>query len=313
MPKVFVTDAEQGRIPLSITRSLGRKKIQVYNGGYLGITPVYFSRYCTKKVKYPFISARPGKFKKFIFKYLKENKFDVVFPVMNESVLFFSKHQEELSKYTKIPLVGYEKLIIAADKAKTMELAEKLRVPHPKTHYIYDKLELRQVANELAYPVIVKARRSYGSRGVKICRNKLHLKRAFRHISKLYGTPIIQEYIPEGGDAIGVSCLFDYNHREKAVFAHKRLRQYPIKGGPSTLRESIRHKEAEEIAVKVLKKLKTLNASYNVFIHYSPNGKDLHFHIEVAPRFAVWAGFEFSSNDAINSVTPEDAAKFYRG
>jgi UDPglucose--hexose-1-phosphate uridylyltransferase len=68
-----------------------------------------------------------------------------------------------------------------------------------------------------------------------------------------------------------------------------------------------------EILKNILIKLKKLNAAYNFFLHYAPKGEDLHFHIEVTPRFAVWAGFEFSSNAIINSVTPEDAAKFYRG
>ena len=34
---------------------------------------------------------------------------------------------------------------------------------------------------------------------------------------------------------------------------------------------------------------------------------------EVAPRIATWAGFENSTDITINSVPPEDAAKFYRG
>jgi UDPglucose--hexose-1-phosphate uridylyltransferase len=67
-----------------------------------------------------------------------------------------------------------------------------------------------------------------------------------------------------------------------------------------------------DILGKILKKLKDLDASYNFFLHYSPKGKDLHFHIEITPRLATWAGFEFSSGIIINSVSPEDAAKFYR-
>ena len=68
-----------------------------------------------------------------------------------------------------------------------------------------------------------------------------------------------------------------------------------------------------EILGKILGKLKELNASYNYFLHYSPPTENLHFHIEVTPRLAEWAGFEFSTDAIINSVTPEDAAKFYRG
>ena len=68
-----------------------------------------------------------------------------------------------------------------------------------------------------------------------------------------------------------------------------------------------------EIMKKILKKIKNLGADYNYYLHYAPKGEDLHFHIEVIPRIATWAGFEFGSGETINSVSPEDAAKYYRG
>jgi len=70
-------------------------------------------------------------------------------------------------------------------------------------------------------------------------------------------------------------------------------------------------KNLAEILNKVLKKLKKINMSYNYFIHSSPKGENLHLHIEITPRSAVWAGFEFSTDMIINSVSPEDAAEFY--
>ncbi len=72
-------------------------------------------------------------------------------------------------------------------------------------------------------------------------------------------------------------------------------------------------KDLASIMKKVLDKLRQINAPYNFYLHYSPDNEDLHFHIEFTPRFANWAGFEFSSNDIINSVSPEEAARFYRG
>ena len=41
-------------------------------------------------------------------------------------------------------------------------------------------------------------------------------------------------------------------------------------------------------------------------------GQDLHFHIEITPRFEKWGGFELSTGAIVNSIMPEDAAKFYR-
>lgn len=67
-----------------------------------------------------------------------------------------------------------------------------------------------------------------------------------------------------------------------------------------------------DILKKVLVKLKELNAPYNLWIHYAPRGKDMHLQLIVAPRLAKWAGFEFSGT-VINSVSPESAAKWYRG
>jgi len=64
---------------------------------------------------------------------------------------------------------------------------------------------------------------------------------------------------------------------------------------------------------KILIKLKKMNASYNFFLHYAPQGNDLHFHIEITPRLGKFGGFEYSTGATINSVMPEDAAKFYRG
>ncbi len=68
-----------------------------------------------------------------------------------------------------------------------------------------------------------------------------------------------------------------------------------------------------EILKKVLLKLNELGLPYNFFMHNSPANENLHFHIGVCPRSAVWGGFEIAGNDVINSVSPEDAAEFYRG
>ena len=67
------------------------------------------------------------------------------------------------------------------------------------------------------------------------------------------------------------------------------------------------------ILKSILIKLKELNAPYNICLFYSPDESDLHFHIEICPRFSTWAGFEILTNDIINPISPEDAATFYRG
>ncbi|MEM4397921.1 MAG: galactose-1-phosphate uridylyltransferase [Candidatus Woesearchaeota archaeon] len=73
--------------------------------------------------------------------------------------------------------------------------------------------------------------------------------------------------------------------------------------------------DLSEIMKKIFIKLKELNADYNFYFQYSPNPelKDkMHFHIEICPRLSIQAGFELSTDTYINTISPEDAASFYR-
>lgn len=67
-----------------------------------------------------------------------------------------------------------------------------------------------------------------------------------------------------------------------------------------------------EVFQKVLSKLGEINAPYNFYLHYAPDGEDLHFHFEITPRLNTWAGFELASGSFVITVSPEEAAAFYR-
>ncbi len=80
--------------------------------------------------------------------------------------------------------------------------------------------------------------------------------------------------------------------------------------------ESFDDKKFQDLSTilkQILVKLDSINAPYNLLVNYSPKEENMHFHIEITPRLALWAGFEFESSITINSVSPEAAAKFYRG
>jgi len=72
-----------------------------------------------------------------------------------------------------------------------------------------------------------------------------------------------------------------------------------------------------KILKKILMKLKTMlnDPPYNILFYFAPDESDcsnLHFHVEICPRLAKWAGFEFGSGIVINTMSPEDAAEFYK-
>lgn len=75
---------------------------------------------------------------------------------------------------------------------------------------------------------------------------------------------------------------------------------------------------AGEALHEAIRKLTTIieGVSFNFYIDTAPcDGKDYphyHWHIEVMPRTAIWAGFELSSGTEITAIEPEVAAEFLR-
>lgn len=64
---------------------------------------------------------------------------------------------------------------------------------------------------------------------------------------------------------------------------------------------------------KILLKVEELGLPYNYYFHQVINDEDQHLYMKITPRGSVWAGVEIGSGVIINSVSPEDAAEFYRG
>jgi len=68
--------------------------------------------------------------------------------------------------------------------------------------------------------------------------------------------------------------------------------------------------EAMRVILKGLK-YRLNDPPYNMFMHMSPRGEDMHLHFEILPRISILAGFEFGSGIVINTLAPEKAAEFY--
>jgi len=93
-----------------------------------------------------------------------------------------------------------------------------------------------------------------------------------------------------------------YNY-ECWIFPKKHLKRF----------EDFDFKKTAELLHNILAKLKEINASYCFAIHYAPKDSGLHAHVVITPQIATWGGFERGGGFVINTVLPEDAAKFYRG
>lgn len=296
MIKVLITNARQ-RKTLAAIRSLGEKGIEVVACDEYKLAPAFYSKYCDKWKLYPGPKKYPNLFRDWLYKEVKSNKYDILIPMDDDVIENVLEIKEKLSKYIIVPLVDKDKYFLARDKANTINIALNKKIPCPKTFFVSDISDLEYCLKELSFPVVIKPRRSSGSRGIIYARNKEELYSGVSNISKLFGWPIIQEYIPPGGAAYGVEMLFNKNSELEALFMHKRLREFPPTGGPSTFRESIYEPELADMAIKLMKSI----AWYGVaMVEFKVDPRDnIPKLMEINPRFwgslalAIYSGVDF--------------------
>ena len=286
--KVFVTDAQM-RSSVAVIRSLGRKGLEVTGGEGTRFTTGFCSKYCKHSVVYPSPKKSQDRFLEYMKELVSNNEYDVIFPMTDDTVVPIVEHKKEFSKYTIVPFPDYDVLINAIDKAKTLRIAIENDIPSPKTHFINDLSDLNDIKDDLVYPIIIKPAKGFGARGVELCKSYDELKLKSREVYAVHGPFLVQEYIPHG-DELGVYALFNFDSEPRAVTVQRRIRSYPVSGGPSTLRESIKNPKLVEIAFELLKILKWQGVA---MVEFRTDPRDgIAKLMEVNPRF--WGSLQLS-------------------
>ena len=329
MMNVLVTDGHW-RKTLAVVRSLGRKGVHVTVGERTFLNTSFFSKYCARRIVYPSPRRYPDQFIEFLLKEVKKNKTDCLFPMEEETLLLVAGHQPEISKYTYLLVPDFKKIEFVRDKRNLIQFAETHGIPTPKTSYIPPTLSLPLegggegwrsphqeggVASKVTLPLdgggvgggvniasipipaVIKPRISSGSFGIVYVRRGEDLIPFYQRVHARYPFPLVQEWIPDGGGTFGLSALFDEASNVKAAFVHKKLRMYPIQGGPSTLREGVWHPQIMELGLSLLK---SLNWKGVGMVEFKVDPRDgIPKLMEVNPRFwgslqlAIFSGVDF--------------------
>src|SRR5262249_7744148 len=144
-------------------------------------------------------------------------------------------------------------LEIAQDKAATARVAAEIGVPCPRTWEPSTPDELFACVESLPPgSFIVKPRAGRGSAGVVY--GERRTQQAWHDAWAERGALLVQERVPPEGQGRGVSVLIDGRGDCVAWFAHERLREYPVTGGPSTDRRSIHDARLVELSLALLRR-----------------------------------------------------------
>jgi predicted ATP-grasp superfamily ATP-dependent carboligase len=292
----LITDAER-RKSLPLIRSLGRAGVRVVVASSHHAPLGAFSRYCDRVLRYPDYETDPDGFLTWLQDVGRRHAVDVLYPIEDRSLALCVQHADRWAVRMRALLPSPAALERAGDKWETLQCARALGIPLPESYCPGSEEDVRCLAAAWDGPMVVKPRMSSGSRGLRFVEESVQLFDAYRQVAAQYPRPVVQRRVPAAGQGLGVFALLDPDRRPLAIFGHRRLREYPITGGPSTLRESYRDEALIEQSIRLLRAMEMVGVAMVEYKVDPCSGRPLL--MEINPRFwgslqlAVLAGVDF--------------------
>ena len=295
---VIVTDG-LWRKSLSAIRSLGKAGYEVHVMGDTYLTTGFWSRYTSRRIHAPVASNDPEGFGNALVAALEKfpaNRKPVLFAMEDPTQMWVAHNIDRVRPLALFPISSLESLEIAMDKGRTMAVARELGLPTPGTWEASSAEDLQRIlTDEIGKrEFVIKPRTARGSAGM-VYNTRRSVDEWKQHWDE-HGPLLVQERIPRTGEGLGVSLLMDNQHECVASFSHRRLKQYPVSGGPSTDRESIHSPEMERQSIELLKRLEwTGIAMVEWKLDPIDNTPKL---MEINPRF--WGSLELAIRSGVD-------------
>jgi predicted ATP-grasp superfamily ATP-dependent carboligase len=184
---------------------------------------------------------------------------------------------------------------IAMSKEETTFLANKLKVPTPKTFSPISMDDLDDIL--MPFPWVVKGVLEAGKNVINYANTLDEARKAFftaqNDVTQHDRPPIVQEFV--NGKGVGFFAFYQ-NGVLKRYYIHRRIRETPYTGGSSTAAETIDHPKAFEYGKTLLDALKWHGPAMVEFKEIPETG-DLRL-LEINPK--LWGSLELGLAAGVN-------------
>jgi predicted ATP-grasp superfamily ATP-dependent carboligase len=248
---------------LGIFRTLGRLGVKVYGVSSDPWSPGMTSRYCREKFVYKATGKLGSELVEFLQAAVRKIGGRAILTCANDvSRVFLAQYADRLKDDFIVPDMPLEMVQALSDKKQMYRLCKKHGVPTAETLFPQNREDiLRWLENgQLRLPVMLK-----GIDGFLLERRRLPKMLIARTIEDLLQnyermeTPeapnlMLQEYIPGGDDSIWMfNGYFNKNSECLIGIAGRKLRQYPVNTGSTSLGICLRNEAVESSTKKLMK------------------------------------------------------------
>jgi predicted ATP-grasp superfamily ATP-dependent carboligase len=208
------------------------------------------------------------------------HSYDYVLPVGGWTTKVLSERRDDVRTPVEDVLPDREAMAVAQDKWETYRLAKRLDVPVPETVRATDEDDGVKAAQDLGFPLVVKAPNESLPRFVERVNSPAVLRGAVRDYRRRYdAAPLVQEAVP--GEGCGFFGLY-LDGECTGQYTHRRVREYPPAGGASACAESVRDDRLAELGRRVLRDLSWTGPAMVEFKRDADGEPAL---IEINPKF----------------------------
>lgn len=176
----------------------------------------------------------------------------VLFPIGADTLHMLAKNQSVFSAVCDFLVSAPEVLDAANDKRTVAQTAKRIGVPVP------EEFDCENGKEPPRYPVILKPRCGeklglHAEQRYIVAESAESYREAYRKMSEYDPCPVVQERIDGFGS--GICAVMGKNGEPVCLMGHRRIREYPINGGPSACCESYYDETKAEQAVRLLREL----------------------------------------------------------
>lgn len=223
-----------------------------------------------------------------------ETKETLLFPTNDEMIEFLVKNYDEFNNsfYMGIPNPGIVKIF--SDKRNAYQFCERNHISCPHSWYPNTIEEVKQIADEVDYPVIIKPsimysfHKLFGKKAFR-CNNKNELIQRATTIVKRFPLEniLIQEFLSGGPQYLYSYGTFAIDGVSNAAVMVNRIRQNPMDfGNSTTFAITCNIPEIRRIAEEILKLTKYFGLAEIEFMYDTKT--DTYKFIEVNTRAWKW-------------------------
>ncbi len=254
-PPVLILDGSHNA--LSITRSLGRRGIPVYNS-LEAHKHALFSRYCTQS--FPFSNRETVQefWQELLFSQRGEHLHgSVIFPCGDDGIEFVAHHRQVLKQHFILDDSVPDIQLAMLDKKKTLLMARSLNVPIPNFWEIENLDDLEEIASEIRFPAIIKPIHSHLFQKLVASKKYFHadnfdeLRTSLQNAFDLNLQVMICELVPGPDDLLGSYYTYlDAEGHPLFHFTKKVLRRYPKNEGLGSYHRTDWDEEIAELGLR---------------------------------------------------------------